>query len=509
MIAEPSCESNAYIVQCDKKPLPHGCTPCNNLCVTCPGYANTLDASFHDESQSVPRKYSENVNRSRSGRNTPAISPPIEDSSKLSLATFGSELDCSLLGRSLRPSVQSVALKFFLTTYCDGSRFMYLPSLYSEAGAESLLHIAIEAAALSSLAGELREAAVLQNARKYYVKALKGVNEALTDPRRAVMDSTLVVVLVLGLYESLSSFWSGSTESYLAHSRGALLLIQMRGESQFHSKLGRQLFLQVSTILRVSGAAHLLRTDVRLLELEAQGMANLGVYDPILKLGRILDDFADLRVGMEEKTISAQELVETAQQIDSRLVRHASDLPAYWAFETLKATEFDGPTYNGYYHRYRDHHVAQYWNSIRLMRLWLNEWTCLALRLGMCEPAKLEFDALSDSQNELHHKAFVAAQTSAEEICASVPQFADRLDRLPNDTPTLAARLALIWPLHSAGACSLSPESLRDYVVDRLHFIGTKSGLPQAFEAAKPIEKRVVPGDWYAEILFRTSQSTN
>lgn len=78
-----------------------------------------------------------------------------------------------------------------------------------------------------------------------YAKALGMINSALRDPLRAKEDETLMIVMLLGMYEE-NNPTSKTVDPWTNHVKGALALLDYRGVEQ----LERQESLALITLLR-------------------------------------------------------------------------------------------------------------------------------------------------------------------------------------------------------------------------------------------------------------------
>lgn len=82
--------------------------------------------------------------------------------------------------------------------------FNELPRLYSEAPERSALSSILTALGLACLSNTLKRPEVMMKANAKYAEALTFINSALRDPVEAKNDHTLLVVLLLGMYEEVS-----------------------------------------------------------------------------------------------------------------------------------------------------------------------------------------------------------------------------------------------------------------------------------------------------------------
>jgi len=81
--------------------------------------------------------------------------------------------------------------------------FSELPGLYNKADRDSALSKIITACGLASLSTTLKQPQVMLKANAKYAEALSAINSALRDPVLAKDDYTLLVIILLGLYEEV------------------------------------------------------------------------------------------------------------------------------------------------------------------------------------------------------------------------------------------------------------------------------------------------------------------
>lgn len=107
--------------------------------------------------------------------------------------------------------------------------------------------LAFEACALASFGNRVGHGSQLEEeALGTYTKALKMTVKAIRDPLLSKQDSTVVAVLLLGLFESISSRHIGLL-AWKSHTEGAIKLVQDRGPEQLRTKQGKDIFVSVRT----------------------------------------------------------------------------------------------------------------------------------------------------------------------------------------------------------------------------------------------------------------------
>ena len=107
-------------------------------------------------------------------------------------------------------TTDQAGLSYFMHVYAAHSSFYYLPKFYNTLLDQAKcttpgldMDRAFSVPALVLLSQELREPDLLTIARARYTIVLAATQDALSDPQRATLDSTLAAILLLGLVEAL------------------------------------------------------------------------------------------------------------------------------------------------------------------------------------------------------------------------------------------------------------------------------------------------------------------
>lgn len=445
--------------QCDRKSP--GCTQCLRMSTPCPGYRDPLDVLFRDESDNVMKKAEAGykaslMKRSRNGH-----------AADTAVSSFAVRCNPS-------QPVEHVAFSLFMSSYVPGSHFAYLPSLYAQTGLSSPFFVTLHSVSIALLSHELGEPSLISGARRLYSTALSETNLALASPTTAVQDSTLVSVLLLSLFEAI--VWPGlrTPNNWTTHTDGALTLLRLRGTQQFHTDLGRRLFLQVVNIVYVNCIRRNTCLPPHLVELVSAAAKAFEKDDPQLAFTFLTADAIEFLAAVKEGRHGALEMVRAATTLDQRYVVFTKELPRAWQYTELSRQNHDqtSEVLGNTIHLYPWHRVAQLWNSCRMTRVLLNE-------IIYAQAAFLDGTAssLEDSQSSLQHQAAKNIQDAALDICASVPQFT-------SSAPTKATVASLLWPLSAVRGASLAPEPARQYAVEQLRYLGRESKFQQAERVA-------------------------
>jgi hypothetical protein len=163
----------------------------------------------------------------------------------------------ALIKQPLSTPVDQQAVCFFVTNYvlvpgpesmtARGHLDFLLPLLKSQP-ANSPLALTFTSVGLATLAVRQDSRALMPMASTSYIKALKHINFALQDPSTAMSDTTLATILLLTVFEQITSSGMEMT-GWSNHIYGAVAIIKSRGKKGFRTKIGRDLFIAVRELM--------------------------------------------------------------------------------------------------------------------------------------------------------------------------------------------------------------------------------------------------------------------
>lgn len=111
-----------------------------------------------------------------------------------------------------------------------------LPTLFGS----QLLDSAVRAVSLIHLGRVQQSEVLVQESRKFYGKALRFLNESLTDHTEGMATETLSATILLSFYEM---FASDSNDAWIQHAGGAGTLMRIRGPARHLTGLDRDVYL--------------------------------------------------------------------------------------------------------------------------------------------------------------------------------------------------------------------------------------------------------------------------
>ena len=410
--------------------------------------------------------------------------------------------------RSLPQPLEARATSFFLSKYVQGSSFEYLPGLYSPSGQEEHLSASVEAVGLASLANELDSREVHKESKARYIRAIQATNVALRCPVRAIKDCTLISVLLLGLFEAISCRTQLTLYSWEKHVKGALELIKIRGHQQVDTNLGLQLLKQASGRAVVSAIRDKVELPAHIISLITAGFQYAVQDDPSWGFAIVHFRFTNLLAAINAGKLSDPDVIITAaMDVDRELVAWSRALPPSCQYEVVSAKQVHSEsTYEGYYHLYLNHKIAETMNAWRMSRIQVNRIIAEQVLRQNTMPIRVQENAalMGEAQSNMRRMA--------SEICATVPQYVELPDRDSSGSTTEHAPLSpydtskhnegtyrsgfihttqsygIIWPLMVVASCP-SPDITRPaWISNRLQYIGRHMKNPQALLAFNILE---------------------
>lgn len=511
--------------QCDHK-VP-GCSQCLRANVACPGYRDAFSLKLRDLTHTTARKARQRA--SKNGTQSPKEAPechalvnksgtaggilavielpqiskgishimqvgnaPSPGSSSSSLSRVdpspeGDGRDLPLAVLNVHP--QDAALAYFMTCCAPLSSFSYLPDVYPTVGQSENIRDALLAPSLVSLSHHLTSPPLQRLAYTHYARALTYTNKALSDSGLAVLDSTLLSVLLLGLFEALIFKGRQTPNNWDAHTQGSMALLRLRGEAQLETRLGEYLFLHASGIINVGCAQRCIKVPSELGSLQQHAIRSIGQQNPGIRTQSMVQAFAELR--LELYKAPPLQLLQKALELNEEVLAMLEDLDKLAPFEVVSS----GPilerisAYKGRFYKYSSLRISRHWNTMRLLRLFIND--CI-YEITSLEDIDLRIpgDKTKKQQSRIRSTAKASAEEAISGILYSAP-FALEL----SECPFLSARL-LIYAFSSIVVSDLTPPSAALFARNRLAFISTQYGLRQATESIAMVSESEYLEDW-------------
>ncbi|ERS96985.1 hypothetical protein HMPREF1624_06312 [Sporothrix schenckii ATCC 58251] len=227
---------------------------------------------------------------------------------------------------------------------------------------------------------------IIDSARKSYGTALCLTNEALKDPQEAIKDTTMLSILILGVFEMMAEPGLKTMKTWHDHINGAVELAKLRGASQFRSRAGIRMFnmlcesVTISCMQRqvpippalVALQDELLNTVV---EHEPGGFGGINLWKPIYKLLQARHD-----VGTTSLSGDLDELLARMDDIETEFDETISSFPADCYYKVFKVTRAHKAVFRDVCHVYPSVASASVWNWLRAGRILVLETVLSAIQ---------------------------------------------------------------------------------------------------------------------------------
>ncbi|CAL8574538.1 hypothetical protein XPA_000494 [Xanthoria parietina] len=463
------------------------CTQCTRAQLTCSGYRDTTALRFRHETNAVQQRVT-----ARKSTTTIPRSPPL--------------------------SIYCQARDIFYHNYVFGPSkpFEFLLSVYSQTSKDVHLSRSVDAVALAYLNAQRPSGSAELEARRSYVSALQYTSRALQEPHLAKQDSTILAILLLDLYEKITTRAPAFHGAWATHLDGALALVKLRGDEQFIEPSIRGMLIRLSTNVLISCVTSRRPVLDDLVSLRHTIAAHsLTPPDPKWRESDLVIEFAKLRHNIDTRVLADENEVTFALiELDSKFLELSRQVPPTWQYVTIQVATKSIHHYESHHHIHPAEHVCQMWNTFRATRILLNE-----LVRSRCMDRQGRVNAGSGFQG-IHERATRAIKQMATDICASLPQYIHGPSTFDlTGSPSASSDLGsgtfpagrpdpryhlpcyrLIYPLFVAAQSSVVPPSLSKWVVDQLRFMADYHAIKNAMTVANLLEsgQRTDVGKVYA-----------
>ncbi|KAK4034915.1 hypothetical protein C8A01DRAFT_18340 [Parachaetomium inaequale] len=560
-------------IRCDQKDP--GCGQCDKRHQKCPGYRNLVDLMFRDESSHVIKKAKA---RARKKANHLGISPPTTPSDSdgrlsatpeprarpLFLVVPPTPVASSPSGRdaehhddgsmlmssesgswpvtppmaqmyNLPPACQENGFAYFFSRYVTmdemvpHQKFDFLPDVWKASFSASEAHIdgvlaSMTAVGLMGMASTAQSPDLMDAARKSYGTALRLTNHALRDPAEAVKDTTMLSVLILGVFEIMTENTQRTmtVEAFQEHVNGAAALALMRGPAQFQTRAGRRMFSMLCERVVVSCAQRSVPMPDSLIELWHEMSRSAGAGNPNRRLMPLMWQVLQLRSEIKSGLLSdPATIVDRLLSIDQDFEKLTTPLPPSWKYRTFHfSPTLDSTGYLDVYHKARR----------KLKHMVRDVAASVPQQLGLMNPADGSIGSADDDDDDDDNgpapiatveiretpcpptspsarssdsASSVYSPLSATEPRRGHPSGLTILDvtkgRDPEDEAErymllVSATSTVVWPLFVVGMSTACTAEMRAYVIGRLRTLYMETGIRQADAVANLLEEHEMSG---------------
>ena len=441
-----------------------------------------------------------------------------------------------LLLPNLAPTIDERAVGFFFSNHVVGidvSSRGFIDHLQSHPDynlVDNLL-TSIKAVGLAGFSNVTKSPSLMIEAKKNYVVAVRLINAALQSPEDVKKDTTLLAVMILGIFETLAGRSQDALVAWAAHLKGAAALIRVRGPEQLSRPAGRRLFGQLTSSLATSCLQQEVELPEHILDLRLELDRHIDPTDITWRYHRVLllftNFYAKVRHG---KITDVQKILNRSLELDNMLTETFSDLPDDWTFSIVHTDKDPNIVYVSYYHVYHHALAAMLWNGVRTLRVLLHQIIRGVLLKGFSarpplfvEPSFTEqLQTSTDILYQLNRDIIASVPQHLGYTCENAPAASPhapfrlpeppypRQPRMPagprstfqvpqsNSSTTFpylrtAGGGQLPWALFLVGVTDIVTEPVIRWVISTLRLIGQSTGVQQATVLADRLEHTRLP----------------
>ncbi|CAL5866687.1 uncharacterized protein PFLUO_LOCUS897 [Penicillium psychrofluorescens] len=294
--------------------------------------------------------------------------------------------------------------------------------------------------------------------------------------------------MLLDLFEKITHSGPSTVEFWRSHIDGSLALIQALGLDHFRDYPSLRILSRLVTNSIISCVGSATAVPQQLIEVRAYLTSQMSQQDPKWKQSTIMIEFAAFREALRKSLWTLPEYILVAQDIDQRLLDLSQNMPEGWKPEVHVldlSSEFPNRLLF-----YRDRHVTQMMNTLRLVRIVLNEF--------LLESYQKQDDVDSRLFDE---PAIQTITSSIDDICASVPQYVRCQCQFPtkpqqhSPTHTIDCH-RLLFPLYVAGRSEWASLKQRAWVKQQLRHIHAHYGVYNASVLVQLLESQTNIDPW-------------
>ena len=302
---------------------------------------------FHDESTQVVDKASGRTS-SNSGKPNGSHNKPTKTSPKRPPPV-------NIVDSAVSQSLDDFGVNFFMSNLvADVSILFYIPSFYVKKGyAHHGLHQSITATGLASYAKVSGRKEVVEYASKSYNDAVRGINAALSNPKTASQDSTLVCIVLAAMFELLIVPQKAGLDSCSKHMGGAVTVALLHMKQERRSEVTIRILLTLVQSFILCCWLNNRPLPPRFTEM----MDNTGVKLHHISLHStflgIVKNFIDFRLVIQNGTAGDPTyVIRQAEGIIFSLEEFLSSMPQYARFDSFRisSSAVEHLAYTGYYH---------------------------------------------------------------------------------------------------------------------------------------------------------------
>jgi hypothetical protein len=381
----------------------------------CPGYDRAGDELFHDETASVQAKVKKAKAKAIAAR---------DQRDAHEMTAMSTVAHAPPVGHHIVPLLVDQGINFFLSYHALG---LDQPLVTTEAyhqhlstdGFHPVVATTMAALGIAGVANLYLDPSLKRVASRWYLKAIKMVNVAISSSHEVRNDSTLVAVNLLSMFEALTN--NSSLSGWSSHVEGAASIVKARGINQFSTPAGRRMYLHTMGLLTMNqmGKGEPMPDYIR--DLNDEIIGYLDMEDPRNAFFFLHMKTNDFRAHIiRQRSPDLRNIIERAIELDTLALSIFEKAGAEWLYETVPYSREMPGVFGDEYHVYPAHATAQTWNWVRYNRIYYHDIIRNTILAGMAKSPPV-FNGLR--YTELLRKSTRTLAQLQSDILASMPQF--------------------------------------------------------------------------------------
>jgi hypothetical protein len=384
-------------------------------------------------------------------------------------------------------------------------------------GMDDVLFLTVKAIGLAGISAFAHTPSLTREARKRYVAAIQGVNNAIVFPESAKKDSTLTAIMLLSQIEVIECFTPRlPLVGWENHVKGAAAVLKLRGAEQLKTPLEVRLFVQAVSALIVCCMKNRIHLPSHLFELTGIAADYTDTDSPGWRSFNAQMLVTQFAAEVNQNLIpDPRDVIQRALDLDDLVSLMFSDAGPQWTFETIYDDTRPDLVLHGYYYLYPNFLAAQVWNGMRSMRLSLHAAIRNTLLKGFvrrppvfCTPKyTAQFQASTDLLYQMQ-----------AELLASIPQYflfkpeaktapfkfpwsnfnsgVYNSSRSGKDVSTMVPLIRinggymLPWLLYRTANICITRQDTLDHILGLLRLVSSEMGMRMALVLAEDLQVR-------------------
>ncbi|EFX05235.1 c6 zinc finger domain containing protein [Grosmannia clavigera kw1407] len=339
---------------------------------------------------------------------------------------------------SLAPSFRERGTAYFFSRYVTidenalHQRFDFIYDIWKPGPATcdsqmDAVMASMAAVGLGGLSQLTHSKEIFSSARESYGTALRLVNAALKDPEEAVKDTTMLCVLILGVFEMMAGPGKITMKAWYEHINGAVVLAKLRGTSQLRTNAGIRMFNMLCQSVMIASMQKRAPMPPELISFQSELLSGSGTEAVSRGFSRIalskpIFMMLQMRHDVHENLINGLDgMLGRLEAIDSEFTCTVGSFPAVNRFKVLHVTRPHRAVFRNHCHVYRSTAVSSIWNLLRVVHILELEFVLTTIQRSFPDVGEAG-EGVPAHYLRRYCKAWTDLQSVTDAIVASVPQ---------------------------------------------------------------------------------------